>query len=59
MKQIITYRFDSEREMIYFSNNTQSLVTSCGQFLWNRKFYHEDMIDLSRDTGFVFILEDI
>ena len=56
MKQIITYRFDSEREMIYFSNNTQSLVTSSGEFLWNKKFYHEDMVNLSKDTGFVFIL---
>ena len=56
MKQIITYRFDSEREMIYFSNNTQSLVTSSGEFLWNKKLYHEDMVNLSKDTGFVFIL---
>lgn len=58
MNIIITYRFDEEREMIYFSNGHQSLVTSCGQFLWNKRFYKEDMIELTRDTGITFI-EDI
>lgn len=60
MKNIITYRFDEEREMIYFSNGHQSLVTSCGNFLWNHQFYNEDMIELSRVTGLIFKhVEDI
>ena len=55
MKTIISYHFDEEKEMIYFSNGHQSSVTSCGQFIWNKRFYKEDMIELSKDTGFVFV----
>jgi len=45
---------DEEREMIYFSNGKQSLITSCGHFLWNNNFYHEDMVKISKETGLIF-----
>jgi len=54
MNKVITYRMDEEREMIYFSNGKQSLITSCGHFLWNNNFYHEDMVKISKETGLIF-----
>lgn len=58
MSKIIYYHFDNEREMVYFSNNTQSHITSCGQFLWDGNFYYEDMKEVSMRTGYTFVYKD-
>lgn len=58
MRPIITYHFDEEREMIYFSNGYQSLVANGGLFLWyidgEKRFFHEDMVELEEQTGILF-----
>ena len=53
----ITYWFDEEREMIYFNNGRQSSVTACGKFMWDGKFYQEDMVELSKHTGYNFKMQ--
>tara|TARA_B100000212_G_scaffold92376_1_gene67797 strand:- start:412 stop:597 length:186 start_codon:yes stop_codon:yes gene_type:complete len=54
----IEYWFDEEREMIYFSNGHQSLVSSCGKFFWKIEgksvFFEEDMVELQQKTGYIF-----
>lgn len=59
----ITYWFDDEKEMIYFSNGHQSLVASCGHFFWKvggeSVFFHEDMVDLQNKTGYIFKHRDL
>ena len=54
----IEYWFDEEREMIYFSNGYQSLVSSCGKFFWKIEgesvFFYEDMVELQQKTGYIF-----
>jgi hypothetical protein len=58
----ITYWFDEEREMIYFSNGHQSSVATGGCFLWKMDgksvFFHEDMVDLQKKTGYIFKLKE-
>ncbi len=54
----ITYWFDDQKEMIYFDTGHQSLVANSGQFLWKidgkSVFFHEDMVDLTNKTGYIF-----
>lgn len=60
--KVLTYWFDQEKEMIYFSNGHQSLVANGGYFFWpvegKSVFFHEDMVELSELTGIEFIYED-
>lgn len=59
---VIEYWYDDEQEMIYFSNGHQSLVASGGWFFWKvdgkSVFFHEDMIELSKQTGYIFKRKD-
>ena len=59
---VIEYWYDDEQEMIYFSNGQQSLVASGGWFFWKvdgkSVFFHENMIELSKQTGYIFKRKD-
>ena len=61
--ETIFYWYDEEMEMIYFSNGHQSLVASGGYFFWKIEgesvFFHEDMVELQRKTGYIFKHKDL